>query len=74
MAAPSHTPFIRRPKSHRTFDSTCTRCLLTIATDIRERELAKAEEEHVCNPWLMEQWKQLFEHDSAGEKTEKTFR
>jgi hypothetical protein len=72
MASPAHIPFIRRHKSYRTFDSTCTRCFLTVATDNREAEVDQAERSHVCNPWLLEQWKELFEHHPAGKRSEQS--
>lgn len=73
MASP-YSPFIRRPKSHRTFDSTCTRCFLTVATDIHEAEVDRAERSHVCNPWLLEQWNQLFEHHPTAKESKRSHR
>src|SRR6185312_9153047 len=42
--------------------STCARCSLTVATAKREEELDQAEQLHVCDSWLLEQWERMFEH------------
>lgn len=62
MASLIPSTFVRRPIGHRTTESTCTRCSLTVATAKREEELDQAEQGHVCDPWLLEQWNQMFEH------------
>lgn len=72
MASPIHNTFIRRPKGHRITESTCERCFLTVAAAKRENELRQAEQNHVCDPWLMEQWRQMFEYSPSGRTTEKS--
>lgn len=62
MASPNPSTFVRRPGAHRTTESICTRCLLAVATAKREEELDQAEQRHVCDSWLLEQWKQMFEY------------
>ena len=62
MASLTPSTFVRRLTEHRTTESTCTRCSLTVATAKREEELDQAEQRHVCDSWLLEQWKQMFEH------------
>lgn len=62
MASPVSSTFIRRPKSRRITESTCARCFLIVATAKRETELDRAEQGHVCDQWLLEQWKQMFEY------------
>jgi hypothetical protein len=66
MSSPQENTFIRRPRGHRTLESTCKRCFLTVATAKRERELDEAEQRHTCDSWLLEQWKQMFEYTPAG--------
>jgi len=62
MASLIPSTFTRRPGAHRNMESTCTRCSLTVATARREEELDQAEQSHVCDSWLLDQWKQMFEH------------
>lgn len=65
MASLPPSTFVRRPIGHRTTESTCSRCSLTVATAKREQELDQAEQRHVCDPWLLEQWKQMFEQNAG---------
>jgi len=68
MALLTPSMFVRRLTGHRATESICTRCSLTVATAKREEELEQAEQLHVCDPWLLEQWKQMFEHSSDHQK------
>lgn len=61
MASLTPSTFVRRPTGNRTTESTCSRCSLTVATARHEKELDQAEQSHVCEPWLLEQWNQMFE-------------
>lgn len=61
MLSPTHGTFIRRPPEHWRMESTCKRCFLTVATAKREAELDRTEERHICDQWLVEPWKQLFD-------------
>lgn len=63
MASLIPSTFVRRATGNRTTESTCTRCFLTVATARHEEELDQAEQRHVCDPWLLEQWKQMFEYN-----------
>ena len=63
MASLTPSIFIRRPGAHRTMESSCRRCSLIVGTAKREEELDQAEQSHVCDSWLLDQWKQMFEHD-----------
>ena len=62
MASVTPSAFVRRLTGDRATESTCTRCSLTVATTREEEELDQAERRHVCDSWLLEQWKQMFEH------------
>ena len=66
MALPIQNTFVRRSTGHRTVESTCKRCFLTVAIAKRERELDQAEQRHICEPWLLEQWKQIFDYNPPG--------
>ena len=39
--------------------SICTRCFRTVALDSGEVDLDNAEQNHVCDPWLVAHWKEL---------------
>jgi len=68
MALLTPSMFVRRLTAHRATESICTRCSLTVATAKREEELDKAEQSHICDSWLLEQWKQMFEHSPAHQE------
>ncbi|MGH9589679.1 MAG: hypothetical protein ACRD25_04755 [Terracidiphilus sp.] len=45
--------------------SVCTRCFVTVAAATREADLDRAEMNHVCDPWLVEHWKELASRDPS---------
>jgi len=50
MHAATGNLFPHRSNNDGTYDSICTRCLVTIATVTAESELASHERDHACNP------------------------
>ncbi len=48
MAESPRPKFPHRRNHDGTFDSICSRCFATVATEGSEAELEKAEESHVC--------------------------
>lgn len=57
--SPAHTPFVRRANANGTTDTICTRCFTTVATAMWESDLDEAEQRHLCNPKLVEHWKDM---------------
>jgi len=51
-----HTPFTRRPGPYGTTVSFCNKCFQTVFTSHREAELDTAEQDHVCDPSLLDYW------------------
>ena len=48
--------FAHRSNLDRTFDSICLRCIATVATVYDEVELQRYEQQHVCDPILVERF------------------
>jgi hypothetical protein len=46
--------FCLRRNRDGTVDSICTKCFLTVYRGESEVERRQAEENHVCNPWVVE--------------------
>jgi hypothetical protein len=63
--SPLHTRFVRRANKNGTTDSICTRCFVTVATGTWEADLDRAERSHVCNPQLVDHWKEMAERNPA---------
>jgi hypothetical protein len=51
--------YTRRPLPDGTTVSFCNQCFGTVAESHWEAELDKAEQDHVCDPLLLEYWKRL---------------
>jgi len=68
MASISPSTFVHRLTEHRATESTCTRCFLTVATTREEEELEQAEKCHVCDSWLLDQWKQMFDYSPGRQE------
>lgn len=45
--------------------SVCTRCFVTVAIATREADLDRAEQNHVCDPWLVDHWKEMAARDPS---------
>jgi hypothetical protein len=52
--------FPHRQNRDGSFDSICLKCLLTIANERNEDNLAECEKYHICNPSILSQ--QAFDH------------
>ena len=48
LAESAANPFVHRRNSDHSYDSICTRCLVTVAKANIEADLEKAEFDHVC--------------------------
>lgn len=53
--------FVRRVNNDGTTDSICCNCFVTVATAKRGFELDFPERRHVCDPMLLEYWKEMAE-------------
>ena len=48
--------FAHRSNLDGTMDSICLRCIATVATVYDERELLRYEQQHICDPVLVERF------------------
>ena len=48
--------FAHRSNLDGTMDTICLRCIATVATAYREGELLRYEQQHICDPFLIEQF------------------
>ena len=53
----SHDSFARRLNNDATIDSICPRCFVTVGQSLREADLERAEQSHVCNSWRIEYYR-----------------
>lgn len=53
--------FLRHQNANGTFDSVCKNCFVTVATAPREFELEEPERNHVCDPQVVQHWKEVAE-------------
>lgn len=64
--------FAHRENDDGTVDSICLACFQTVGECERERDLQNAEDGHVCDPWVVEHYRQLrqeilkYRHESRG--------
>ncbi|HEV2133743.1 MAG TPA: hypothetical protein VGR47_05720 [Terracidiphilus sp.] len=63
--SPAHSPFVRRANTSGTTDSICTRCYATVASAMWEIDLDRAERAHICDPHLVEHWKEMARRNPA---------
>ncbi len=54
MPTPSQSTFPHRHNIDGTYDSICTTCFATVATQRVEEDLALPEQIHVCDPFVLE--------------------
>jgi hypothetical protein len=64
MGSPPDGQFLHRVKRDGTFDSICRDCFATVATVLREADLAQAEKDHRCNPWMLHRYERTPPVDS----------
>lgn len=62
----ARTEFSHRPVPDGLTVAFCNKCFATIATSHWEAELDQAERQHVCDPYLLEQWKKLTDAIHSG--------
>jgi hypothetical protein len=48
--------FAHRSNLDGTMDSICRRCIMTVATAYHEGELCRYEQQHICDPVLVERY------------------
>ena len=48
--------FVHRVNRDGTYDSICRECFVTVATELREADLEPLENQHLCDPWLLEKF------------------
>jgi len=56
---PQRVSFAHRRNDDGSFDSICPRCFRTIAQSASEPDLQNAEDSHVCNPSIVEHYREL---------------
>jgi hypothetical protein len=54
-----HHSFTRRLNNDATIDSICPRCFATVGHSLQEADLERAEQNHICNPRLVEHYRTL---------------
>ena len=61
VSAPSkeQCSFPHRFNDDATIDSICPRCFITVGHCLQEAALERAERNHVCDPWLVERYRDL---------------
>jgi hypothetical protein len=57
--SPLRPSFLRHVNANGIVDSVCRNCYVTVASATRESELEEPERNHVCNPNLVEHWKDI---------------
>jgi hypothetical protein len=62
QATVSHTNFPHRENPDGTWDSICIQCLRTVASSVRESDLAEGEDSHFCDPLDLERLGKLKTH------------
>jgi hypothetical protein len=64
MASGNNEEFVHRFNADGTIDSICRQCFVTVATARRESELLSQENDHICEPDVLDRfrhWKSLHE-------------
>ena len=61
MSAPfkERCSFPHRLNDDATIDSICPRCFVTVGHGLQEADVERTEHNHVCNPWLVEHYREL---------------
>lgn len=59
MLQADRPPFVHRPNRDGTIDSICSRCVVTVANARYEFELHALEQDHFCDPKLLDHWRSL---------------
>ena len=59
VASSPHRGFAHRENSNGTTDSICQECFVAVASSRWEAELELAEKKHVCDPEVLQFWKNL---------------
>lgn len=54
--------FLHRFNSDGTIDTICRECFITVATRSREADLERPESDHICDPWVVEKFKEDRDH------------
>lgn len=57
--SPLRPSFLRHVNTNGIVDSVCRNCYVTVASATKESELEEPERTHVCNPYLVEHWKEI---------------
>lgn len=66
MLLPTRPGFAHRPNRDGTFDSICRVCYRTVVDHVRETELERAEQEHVCERAVLEHLQSFRERGPIG--------
>ena len=72
--SPLRPSFLRHVNANGTVDSVCRNCFATVATATKEAELEEPERTHVCDPHLIEHWKEVAKRQRTTFTAEPTFR
>lgn len=59
MDSPDRFGFAHRANTDGSIDSICRLCFATIATAQWAQELAARERDHVCDPWVLERYREV---------------
>jgi hypothetical protein len=71
--SPLKRSFLRHENANGTIDSVCKSCFATVATATKETELEESERTHVCDPHLMEHWKEVAKRRETKRTAEPAF-
>ena len=61
----SQSDCTRRQNPDGTTDSICRKCFVTVITAVRTTDLDRAEQDHTCDPSVLDYWRNLIDSNSA---------
>ena len=65
MGPSSDSQFVHRANGDGTFDSICRECIATVAAAKREAELEAAEQDHICDSWILRRYAASYPKNSS---------